>query len=223
MSCLWMELFSPKAFQIDFEMAVINAIAILFPYAQIRGCFFHFSQCFWRKIQELGLATNYKTDGSALRSYAKVIQSLALCPLDQIDEAWEIIASFEPEGERVQEFTAYFMRTWLLSNAKFRREFWNHFDNDGMRTTNNLEGYHHALNKLVGAAHPNILKFIEIIKNEQQIFRKVLANIAGRAKPPNSREKYRLLHEAVERTKTLMRRGDISLSDYIEQIKRKNS
>ncbi|CAG9314716.1 unnamed protein product [Blepharisma stoltei] len=76
------------------------------------------------------------------------------------------------------------MRTWLLSNAKFRREFWNHFDNDGMRTTNNLEGYHHALNKLVGAAHPNIFKFIETIKNEQQIFSKVLANIAGEPNHP---------------------------------------
>ncbi|CAG9314717.1 unnamed protein product [Blepharisma stoltei] len=48
--------FSTKAFQIDFEMAVINAIAILFPYAQIRGCFFHFSQCLWHKNSRVRLS-----------------------------------------------------------------------------------------------------------------------------------------------------------------------
>ena len=46
---------SPKKFTIDFEAAVITAIQALFPLAEINGCLFHFSQCIWSKVQNLGL------------------------------------------------------------------------------------------------------------------------------------------------------------------------
>jgi hypothetical protein len=47
--------FAQSLVQIDFEMAMLRALKDVFPAAQIRGCFFHFTQCLWRKVQELGL------------------------------------------------------------------------------------------------------------------------------------------------------------------------
>ena len=40
--------------------------------------------------------------------------------------------------------------------------FWNHFDTEGPRTNNNVEGYNNKLKLYVGAAKPNIYKILEI-------------------------------------------------------------
>ncbi len=60
----------PREILVDFELASINAFKKSFPSAAIKGCFFHFAQANWRKIQELGLASVYKSDVAA-RSFLK--------------------------------------------------------------------------------------------------------------------------------------------------------
>lgn len=42
--------FNPNFIIIDFEIASINALPEMFPEATIKGCFFHFTQCIWRKV-----------------------------------------------------------------------------------------------------------------------------------------------------------------------------
>ena len=44
---------------VDFEKAAINSIKNNFPHVSICGCFFHFGQCLWRKIQTVGLQSWY--------------------------------------------------------------------------------------------------------------------------------------------------------------------
>ena len=39
----------------DFEQALINALRLNFPTAEHRGCYHHYSQAIWRKVQALGL------------------------------------------------------------------------------------------------------------------------------------------------------------------------
>ena len=46
-------LLEPKEIVIDFEKAAISAFKSEFPTATIKGCFSHFAQANWRKIQEL--------------------------------------------------------------------------------------------------------------------------------------------------------------------------
>ncbi|CAF1096700.1 unnamed protein product, partial [Brachionus calyciflorus] len=43
----------PKSVTSDFELAFINACKRVFPESSIYGCFFHYEQAIWRKIQEL--------------------------------------------------------------------------------------------------------------------------------------------------------------------------
>ena len=45
----------PRTVITDFEQAAMNALAnVLGPQVEVRGCFFHFCQSTWRKIQDLG-------------------------------------------------------------------------------------------------------------------------------------------------------------------------
>ena len=44
--------FQPKSIMTDFEMSSVKALKRVFPAAESRGCFFHLSQCIWRRIQQ---------------------------------------------------------------------------------------------------------------------------------------------------------------------------
>ena len=63
----------------DFERASINAFQQCFPSATLKGCFFHFAQANWRKIQELGLSNQYRND-VGFRTTVKSFVALALIP-----------------------------------------------------------------------------------------------------------------------------------------------
>ncbi len=49
----------PASVTVDFERASINAIQDVFPTAQVSGCYFHFCQATYRKLQSLGLQAWY--------------------------------------------------------------------------------------------------------------------------------------------------------------------
>jgi len=47
---------------VDFENAFISTFIEEFSTAVIRGCFFHFTECVWRKIQNSCLQIKYGQD-----------------------------------------------------------------------------------------------------------------------------------------------------------------
>ncbi|XP_067667517.1 uncharacterized protein [Haliotis asinina] len=55
-------LWGSDVIQTDFEIAAINAIETVFPNCNIRGCYFHFTQALWRKVQTLGFNEAYQQD-----------------------------------------------------------------------------------------------------------------------------------------------------------------
>ena len=69
---------NPTSISVDFERAAINHIRKIFPDTIVYGCFFHFGQCLWRKIQSLGLQSWYTETSNAL--IIKQFQALAFVP-----------------------------------------------------------------------------------------------------------------------------------------------
>jgi hypothetical protein len=45
---------------LDFEIAIHNAVKLVWPTVQISGCRFHLAQSWYKKIQNLGLVTTYR-------------------------------------------------------------------------------------------------------------------------------------------------------------------
>jgi hypothetical protein len=53
------QVFKPEIIFVDFETAIHNAISDVCPDVKIIGCRFHLGQSWWRKIQQIGLTTEY--------------------------------------------------------------------------------------------------------------------------------------------------------------------
>jgi len=66
--------FKPDLIFVDFETSIHKAIRLTWPLATIKGCRFYLGQSSWRKIQSLGLSTDYKDKESDIGEFK--IQSI---------------------------------------------------------------------------------------------------------------------------------------------------
>jgi hypothetical protein len=160
--------FAPSSVQVDYEQAVIRAIEDELPETRIRGCYFHFAQSLWRKIQELGLEKLYRTDDS-VRMFVRRIVALSFLPVNAITVIWTLLCARAPrQFTGIPEYILYAEQTWISGNALFPKQIWNQYDNMGPRTNNHLEGFHAKLNRRFSCAHPNIFKLILVLMDLQK-------------------------------------------------------
>lgn len=157
---------SPKTIKLDFEAAAIGAAKKAFPQAVISGCSFHFHQCLWRKIQNLGLAESYKED-EQVRLVCRMCAALTYLPLEKIEEGWIQIMEIVPQNAKLTEFLDYFVEQWL-DNSSIPTELWNVYG-QRHRTNNVVEGWNCKLNRsLQHVVNPNIYLMVRKLKDEAE-------------------------------------------------------
>lgn len=175
---------SAKYVVIDFEYALKKTAAIFSKYNTTHGCIFHFSQCIWRKIQEMGLSTAYKQN-EEIRKIFKLFFNLSYFSEDKNPAAYNyILETITSKNlyETFKEFITYFERNYQGSISKlplYEVSFWSVYKRNKeniARSTNSLEGFHRSLNQLIGNANPNIGKLIDTLriiteKNRVKLYR----------------------------------------------------
>jgi hypothetical protein len=95
--------------------------------------------------------------------WLNLFKSLPFVPLINVREAFNQIKLDKPIDIRIDEFILYFERTWLSSIYPI--ELWNHYDTEGPRTNNHVEGDNAALNHFVNVDSPNIYDLILAMKD----------------------------------------------------------
>ncbi|KAL4154075.1 hypothetical protein QTP88_001908 [Uroleucon formosanum] len=188
-------IFNPKCFQIDFEIGMIMAIKELFGHqTKIKGCLFHFGQSVWRKVQNVGLYEEYKNNAEVTLTVRRIC-ALALVPIDTIDD-------IKYDYKYLTKLVNYFVDTYLNYDlCHFHRKMWNHFETEGSRTINHLEGWHAALNRAVNRHRPNIYILINEIKNQQQNFQLDISSQSRGNPKPKLSLKFRKLEEQLKNVK----------------------
>jgi len=193
----------PKSFTTDFEKAAMNSIKNEFPSTEIHGCFFHFSQVVWRKIQNYGLTTKYIEDVNFALQVRKLI-ALAFIPIDKVVNYFEVLleSDFYMENENMlTPLITYFETTWIgILDRRGRRrqpqypiEIWNcseRLESDLPRTNNSIEGWHNAFSALINCKKPVIWKFISALQRDESLTKVIKEQlIAGYA--PTKKKKYK--------------------------------
>lgn len=159
---------NPKSIKIDFEQSFVSAFKQIFPNVHISGCYFHFGQCVWRKVQSTGLQKKYAED-STFALHVKQLCALAFVPVLDVVESFNTILEsqyFIDNEQLFESLVDYFEETWIGRTVRNRRkkplfpiEMWNCYDNvinDQPRTNNAVEGWHHAFNASLGCHHTTI-------------------------------------------------------------------
>ncbi|XP_076373351.1 uncharacterized protein LOC143258255 [Tachypleus tridentatus] len=167
------ERLNPQTIMCDFELAAVNVTRANFLDANITECFFHLSQCLWRKIQTLGYTAAYQEENGEFATWARCILSLAFVPVDGVVASFETLIAnndfHRVVGERAPDLVDYFENTWIdrphrqravgRKNPPFPIRLWNVRGRtiQGLGRTNNIiEGWHHKMNKLEGIRAPNL-------------------------------------------------------------------
>ncbi|CAF1581158.1 unnamed protein product [Rotaria magnacalcarata] len=159
----------------DYEAAWLMAVENMLPNVTRLGCFFHFSQACYRNIQKLGLSQLYDDDPEVRLILRKFI-ALALVPRDKVKSCFKLLR--RNADDRVQEFVQYFEHQWFNVMSS---DLWCVADS-AIRTNNSSEAYNRRFNSRMLNKHPNIWRFIYILKNEEfHVIQKQLHQLVGNA------------------------------------------
>ena len=192
---------SPTSVLMDFEKAALNAFEGIHPNSDLTGCFFHLSKNIWKKVQGAGLQQRYRAD-EEFSLHVRMIMALAFVPLADLDTAFddlftEIRTNYNNEMDVVLN---YFEDTYMgrlrrngrRDNPMFSQDMWNMYTRtrDHLpRTNNNVEGWHRGLQFHINACHPNLWKFLNVIKSEENLTRVKVNQCLGGIQIP-VRKKY---------------------------------
>ena len=74
----------------DFEVAALNMFRESFPFSNLVGCYFHFSQVNFKRIHANGLSQRYRTD-EVFALQARMIAALAFVPPNDVVDYFAIL------------------------------------------------------------------------------------------------------------------------------------
>ena len=84
--------FKPVTSMSDWELAPKNAIKEVFPHIRIYGCFFHYTQCIWSKVQKLGLVQDFKTN-VLISKVTRLLMAIPFIPASLISPTFNLITT----------------------------------------------------------------------------------------------------------------------------------
>ena len=198
----------------DYELALVQSLQISFPNCTFKGCYYHFAQAIWCKVQNLGLASAYRDTQSDTNKFFRKVISLPFVPVSFVRMAWGgLKLQSMPSGQAYDDFVVYFEGIWL--NGNFSLTQWNVHLIDSPRTNNNLEGWHSRVKTLAGKAHLNVFELVELFKTEQSNMEASILQLASggtlRSKGVSRKRK----EERIRKIQEKFDEGDYTIMEYL--------
>jgi len=178
-----------KIITIDFEIAIHNAVKLVWPSCAIKGCRFHLIQSWYRKIQELGLIVDYKQNNWLKHTFGLMY----LNPEDVSDCFVFDLMSDMPDNHKYSQYTDYLLETYIHENSKFPPKIWACMTESLSQTTNNCGSFHSYFNQQFYKSHPNISIFLKILVENVQTDTYIKINSATLNIPNTPKNKSTLL------------------------------
>lgn len=164
-------------------MVIHTAIKIVLLNTLIHGCRFYLGQCWYRKIQHLGLTTDFKDTSSEIGNFIKSFFGLPFRDPSEVNECFvDDIISNMPTKSRVEKLCDYILEKYIQSDAPTPSTVWVAFSSSVCRTTNGCEAFHSKFNAIFQTSHPNLFIFVDALKAVQtaQLQRKIKHNSSKR-------------------------------------------
>ena len=117
----------PDCVMSDWEQAARNAVKRDYPGIRLNGCWFHYTQAIWRKIQKCGLASTYRGN-SECASFVKKIMAIPFLPAKLIlptNTLLQIPTLQQSQMTKLEVFLNYFILQWLTNIGPEELSFFN--------------------------------------------------------------------------------------------------
>ena len=203
-----------------FESGVIPAVRTVFLRSEQVGCWFHLSQCIYRKIQDIGLSREYSSN-EIIQNVSRKLFSLPFLPPN------EIVRGFQDYENQLQTiFLVYpsleslfnYVRNFLMF-GNLPLNFWNVFHRPvTLRTTNQCENWNRGWNSDVGTSTPNFWKVLKKLGEQELSSRLDIRRISRGKLPRLKNKKYRILDNKIIRLKNSYLDGNICLVTFWDGI-----
>ena len=143
----------PRVIKSDFEIGSINAMKSFFPYTKISACQFHLGQTLMRKVKELQVYVEYKTQ-PIIKRFVKLLVCLSYVNPSEVENTFFEIKNLRTFPHILTELYDYFYRVYINNgeNARFPISLWNcceDVDQSVPKTNNAIKGWHSVFQKNV--------------------------------------------------------------------------
>lgn len=156
--------FSPPEVICDFELAIHLSIKDVWSLSTISGCRFHLTQAWFKKLQNLGLTSEYNNSNSEIGSWLHWTFGLVFLNHDEVGDCFaEDFYSVIPNNSRVTQYADYLVCNYIDESALFPPHLWASCTATLEKTTNCCEASHSHFNSSFYSPHPDIFKFISVL------------------------------------------------------------
>ncbi|KAK3762502.1 hypothetical protein RRG08_009890 [Elysia crispata] len=183
---------SIETIHIDQEAAMAEAVRNTSNFV-IKFCHFHIRQSWLRKIQTLGLITDYKNEESDIGNWLKLFFGLPALSHEEVDDVFAFcLMVTQPESEKCEAFADYIFNNYISTSAPFQPPAWTNQEVEG-RTTNACEAFHKNFKQSFISSKPNIFLFMQNLAHEiSKATLKMKTPVATKRKADRDIEKNRL-------------------------------
>ena len=98
---------SPQKVLLDFEKACMNAARRYFSKAAVKGCYFHLCQSLIRKINAVGLKSDFESNINT-KLMLKSLAVLSFVPLEDVRMTFDRLAATFPDEEKFNDVLKFF-------------------------------------------------------------------------------------------------------------------
>ena len=182
-----LRLFDPETIMTDFEQAIMSAFRCLFPSVSQSGCFYHFSQCMYRQVQQHGLQKLSYYVAEDFPLFIRMLAAIAFVPVtDAVDSFDTVVDAGYPD--RVEPVVNYFEDNFIgwpdrrgnHRNTVFPLTLWNvnrRVVESLPRTNNSVEGWHGGFQSSLQCSRPTLWKLLDQLIWENELHRLTVAQL----------------------------------------------
>lgn len=171
---------SPDYIISDFEKAIISVTKSYFPSVVNKGCFFHFGQILWRKVQSEKLASIYGKDEN-FSLQIRMLKCLAFLQPEEIPQYYyDLKKSMSNNCANILKWMEKHYITGVSTNRKGRYSrckntlayppsFWSiheQMDINIPTTQNTVEAWHRRMQVIIDKNHVGVYKLVHHLKEE---------------------------------------------------------